>query len=126
MKGKELTRPGRKKITGNTEPIGVGPHFRVAPAAESRAQVPGIVVEGAATKHVSLTVLLIAGRAIGGGVFVVVGKMTVLHPLPHVAMHVVKAERVRLEGANGSRMFVLPLTATTSAISVALAGLITP
>src|SRR5215510_9172661 len=54
-------------------------------------------------------------------VFVAVG-----HPLPHVAMHIVEAEGIRLERADRSRLLLVPLATAAITIGAVLADLIAP
>jgi hypothetical protein len=49
-----VERAGRKEKTGNTEAVVVVPVVGFVPVAVRRAQVPWIVVPGAAAKHASL------------------------------------------------------------------------
>src|SRR5207302_5020529 len=57
---------------------------------------------------------------------VVVLVPAILDPLPDVAVHVVKPQRVRLKRSNGSRLLEIPSTAAAVAIGVAHARIVAP
>ena len=107
---KRLERPPDPK------PIAVAPVDGGVPVAVRGAEVPRIVDPGAAAKDPATAISGCPGGAIRRRA-AVISIPAVLHPLPHVAMHVVEAKGVGLERAHLDRL--LPVdTLGASAIRV--------
>src|SRR5262249_15618565 len=50
----------------------------------------------------------------------------VFNPFPDISLHIVKPERVRLEGSSGGRWAAIPMAAAAIAVGVALARIVSP
>jgi hypothetical protein len=70
------------------------------PGASGRAEVLRKVAPGTATNH-RLTAVTNGPRRTIGGCCIVIAVIAILHPLPHVAGHIVEAERIGLNDPTG-------------------------
>src|SRR5262249_34369888 len=95
------------------------------PDAAGRADAPWFRAPGTAAKHSATAISCCPRRAIGGRP-VVVKMITVLDPLPHIAHHIVKAERIGLERTDRRRLAIVPVATAVKAICISLADLVAP
>src|SRR5690606_28457849 len=74
---------------------------------------------GAAAQHSDLAIFTEPGATIGGRAGVI-GMPTIFYPLPHIAVHIVKAERVGFitRHRRGAAIFSLPRITHTRAATV--------
>src|SRR5262249_21698014 len=65
-------------------------------------------------------------RAVGGWISRIAAGPAVLHPLPHIAVHVVQAESTGGKRADRSRPLKVPLATTAVTVGISLAELVAP
>src|SRR5262249_36517723 len=95
-RGKDLRKTKRPP---DPEAKDVNPVRRGPPEAVGRTEARGNVDPGTAADDMGLTIAICPGLAVHGCPVVVLA-IAILHPLPHVAGHVVEAERIGLERSN--------------------------
>jgi len=90
------TKESRTKRAADPETDVAVPEVGSAPVAGGRPEVLWIVPPGTAAEDTGLTLAKRPRRTISRRPIVVL-VIAILHPLPHVTRHIVKAERIGLE-----------------------------
>src|SRR5262249_26621150 len=114
-----------RKVPGAPKAGIVVPVVLLVPVAVRRARIFRIVVPGTAADEMFLAILCRPRRAIGGRPVVVL-IVTILHPLPHIAGHVVEAELIVVERSDRGGFLFAPLVFAAMAIGVFFVDLIAP
>jgi hypothetical protein len=70
------------------------------PKADGRTNILGPEVPGAPARNPIHAILTCRRGAVRGGL-IVAAAITILHPLPHIASHVVQPERISRKRSNG-------------------------
>ena len=116
----ELKRPGNSK-TAIVEPVR-------APtiAAIRRTQVPRYVAPRTTTPHASIASTRLLPRRPVCRCSLISIMLTILSPLIHIAIHVVKPPSIGLERSHRCCLLLVPLTATTFAIGAVATNVSSP
>src|SRR5262245_9174093 len=128
---KHETRNQKSSDSGDKRPRDaetgiVVPEVNGVSNAACRAQLLWRVVPGAAAVDTPSTILTCRPRRAILRSAVVVVMTAILNPFPNIAVHVVHAKSIGGERADRNRLLVVPLTAATFAVGVALADLVAP
>ena len=110
VKGKGLKGPGETE-TVVAAPV-LGPDEDVA--AVGGARVPGVAVPGAAAQHAAYFALIR------------LADIAVLHPFPHIAMHVEEPPGVGGKAAHRGGLLAVPSAAAAVAVGAIVTDLVAP
>jgi hypothetical protein len=125
---------GRTDLDLDPDPLGSSRHAKsivsvtnanAIPATKGGTRVSGIVAPTAAALHAPVAVTRFPCRAVCRCAAVAVVP-TIAHPLPNIAIHVVKPKRIGLKRASGRGALFIPSAAAVTAVCPAGSNAIAP
>src|SRR6266404_7210703 len=122
---REVAEPSGRKGPSDPKAGVVVPVVLLVPVAVRRPWVCRIVVPGTAADDTFLAIPCRPRKAIGGRPVVVL-MPAILHPLPHIAGHIVEAERIGLERSDRRGSQFAPLVFAAMAVGVFFVDLVAP